>query len=912
MKRATFISVILVYYTLFLSSLSAQQFPNSSFEEWAGGTPAYWEEWGDFEDCVVPTGGYLGFNAARLQEVEHPQGNSYYMGMQLTEPLPPITTEFTWFRFYYKTFQDTGSSVDMDLDFYDQSGNVVAHHDDEFYFAHNTNNWTLVEYDLNFSGTPSTGYLRFDSQAHGYNGWYSHFDIDELMLIDAANITEPQEGDKWIAGETDTIRWYTETTGLDIILQYSTDDGYSWENIVELPVDSGKYGWDIPEDLLSNEAAIRIVHEANNIYKVHDDVDIKIKPYIITKLDGTGHYVAYDINIDRWGFGNTEAEMWPYSYWFYNFNYQGFDPFTNEPYPNSGVFANAFRFEFPDWESWVNTFSIEACYWSTEYGIYSPTAVERWGSKKHVWGGSCYGIAISNALAFEYKANFRNKYPNFPSFVNPIDVVSNDDVRRVISELFTHGYTYSTWIHRKIGFITKTVNETLNDIREMLLEDETRIKTLSFWSNSTGGGHTVVPYNLKQSEFNKNIYYIYVWDNSYPNETTARIWIDTTGNGNNGTWNPVYGNYPGWGGNKWFMLDVLAGQYLEQAVLTKTGEHSSPFLLNDNELEINNTYYADITIVDSLGNITGYIDSLVYDDIPGSAPLIATTGSITPPYGYYLTTDNYSMVMNDFTEDTIDAFFFTGNKTFTYERYAATQTQTDRLFFDGGVSVANSDQETKPIKLLTIVNDTTNAEEKLFVMRSLGLAQNDSVKIEFVDNNNLKLISYGTAKDYEIGLEYASATQMQLFGNNSIQLSANTTHTFVPEWPNIYENQLTILVDVGNNGTIDDTLHIENQITDVEDDHGSMLIPDEYRLEQNYPNPFNNSTVIKYAIPQEGLVTLQIYNAIGEEVATLVNEIKQTGNYTATFDATNLTSGIYLYRLQSGEFIETKKMILLR
>ncbi len=91
-----------------------------------------------------------------------------------------------------------------------------------------------------------------------------------------------------------------------------------------------------------------------------------------------------------------------------------------------------------------------------------------------------------------------------------------------------------------------------------------------------------------------------------------------------------------------------------------------------------------------------------------------------------------------------------------------------------------------------------------------------------------------------------------------------------------------------------------------------MLIPDEYRLEQNYPNPFNNSTVIKYSIPQEGLVTLKIYNAIGEEVATLVNEIKQTGNYASTLDAANLTSGIYFYRIQARDFIETKKMILLK
>ena len=89
-------------------------------------------------------------------------------------------------------------------------------------------------------------------------------------------------------------------------------------------------------------------------------------------------------------------------------------------------------------------------------------------------------------------------------------------------------------------------------------------------------------------------------------------------------------------------------------------------------------------------------------------------------------------------------------------------------------------------------------------------------------------------------------------------------------------------------------------------------IPDVYSLAQNYPNPFNPATTIKYSIPKEGLVTLKVYNVIGEEVATLVNEIKQVGNYNLTFDAENLSSGVYLYRLKAGSFVETKKMILVK
>ena len=89
-------------------------------------------------------------------------------------------------------------------------------------------------------------------------------------------------------------------------------------------------------------------------------------------------------------------------------------------------------------------------------------------------------------------------------------------------------------------------------------------------------------------------------------------------------------------------------------------------------------------------------------------------------------------------------------------------------------------------------------------------------------------------------------------------------------------------------------------------------IPDNYSLSQNYPNPFNISTIIRYSIPEEKLVTIKIYNALGEEVKTLTNKIQQPGRYTINFDATFLSSGLYFYRLVAGDFVETKKMLLLK
>jgi uncharacterized delta-60 repeat protein len=88
--------------------------------------------------------------------------------------------------------------------------------------------------------------------------------------------------------------------------------------------------------------------------------------------------------------------------------------------------------------------------------------------------------------------------------------------------------------------------------------------------------------------------------------------------------------------------------------------------------------------------------------------------------------------------------------------------------------------------------------------------------------------------------------------------------------------------------------------------------PNDFVLFQNYPNPFNPTTKIQYQVSSISQVTLRVYDVLGNEVATLVNEEKERGFYSVSFDATDLASGMYLYRLQAGSFVHTKKMILLR
>ncbi|NNG27115.1 MAG: T9SS type A sorting domain-containing protein, partial [Ignavibacteriaceae bacterium] len=113
-------------------------------------------------------------------------------------------------------------------------------------------------------------------------------------------------------------------------------------------------------------------------------------------------------------------------------------------------------------------------------------------------------------------------------------------------------------------------------------------------------------------------------------------------------------------------------------------------------------------------------------------------------------------------------------------------------------------------------------------------------------------------------------------------------------------------------GTAEDIVTIKYSQTPTSVHESQTNLPDNYFLYQNYPNPFNPSTKIKYQIPELSFITLKVYDVLGNEIVTLTNEEKLAGSYGIEFNAANLPSGIYFYRLQAGSFVGTKKMVLLR
>jgi Secretion system C-terminal sorting domain len=139
-------------------------------------------------------------------------------------------------------------------------------------------------------------------------------------------------------------------------------------------------------------------------------------------------------------------------------------------------------------------------------------------------------------------------------------------------------------------------------------------------------------------------------------------------------------------------------------------------------------------------------------------------------------------------------------------------------------------------------------------------------------------------------------------GNNWTQVNRGLTNTVV----------FALAINSSGNifaGTVGGVFRSINSTTDVKT---QLTIPKEFVLLQNYPNPFNPGTVISYLLPENGFVTLKVYDMIGREVKTLVNDRQTAGTHSVKFNAGNLSSGVYFYRLQAGNYVNTKKLMLIK
>ncbi|RJP58696.1 MAG: T9SS C-terminal target domain-containing protein [Ignavibacteriales bacterium] len=181
-------------------------------------------------------------------------------------------------------------------------------------------------------------------------------------------------------------------------------------------------------------------------------------------------------------------------------------------------------------------------------------------------------------------------------------------------------------------------------------------------------------------------------------------------------------------------------------------------------------------------------------------------------------------------------------------------------------------------------------------------------------NNHPKLTWGHSASPYDFVTGYAIYRGTSSFGPFSKVATISAGATNWIDWEFASGNMLTLYYKmVAVNGVRESQFTQTASIKVVPAKEGNQEKTDyNFTLLQNYPNPFNPTTTISYSIPSDEHVTLKVFNTLGEEVAELVNEIEPAGIYRTNFNAENLPSGIYIYRISAGKYTESRKLILIK
>lgn len=912
---------IILLFIGFLSTVALNaQIQNGSFENWTGGAPDYWKTSNNPENfpgavnITKTTFAYKDSFAVRGEVIPIGQGSlrPYIATGNTNGPLGfpgyPFTDRPYKLRGYF-LFQPIGETTTFSVNVYLTKwiGNETKIVGSGGFTVFNNflldSIYTGFDAQINYTLPDNPDTVAISFSVLGSIG--SVFYLDDISFT-SIDIIKPEENETIIAGEKDTIKWAAAPENINIL--YSLDEGNTFTTIESnYPSDSVKYIWDVPNDLLSAKARIRIVDSQDN--NNYDEKEVKIKPWQLSKVDENGDYITplFQPNQDGWSFDNSGGNVWPQSWWQQFDYFAGVDPNTNQVYPLLLQFRFVNSSDFIDWPLFVEVFGVPQCYFA---GLdYKTRALNYWRAIREDWGGSCYGFAVTSLLAYYNKSGLLNRFPGIGNFENLINAQLNDESRKAINTFFAYQYGDPFLSHVSQRWSSVNARETLAESKVMFERDNGDGRTLFFYSNvpAIPGGHGVTPYKLERIG-DTPVFNLRVYDSNDPGSSNQIIRIDSAAN----TWTDLTGL--GWGtGTTGAFLNLENAVHLTTPTLPKN--NSAATEQNDHPkfpsggLQLFNNSRNGILITNESGESIGFSNSMLIQNITDALPIIPVTGNVHPPIGYRMPPGNYSVELNDLVDSMAYAIFMQDSIIYNYFRSDAVVDQLDQVYFNEGIAFKNSDQVTKNIVLQTVLDDENS--EKVFLIENMNLTHNDSVFVSESDRDKLIIKNYGQNKNYDLYLRSASDTGQSIFIHPAIPQNFNSSHTIVPDWNDLQNQPVKILIDLGNNGTIDDSIFVKNQATNVGDE-GSLLSPDNYNLAQNYPNPFNPVTTIKYSIPETGNVSLKVYDILGNQVASLVNEEKTQGVYSVTFDASNLSSGVYLYKLQAGSYVETKKMLYLK
>ena len=292
--------------------------------------------------------------------------------------------------------------------------------------------------------------------------------------------------------------------------------------------------------------------------------------------------------------------------------------------------------------------------------------------------------------------------------------------------------------------------------------------------------------------------------------------------------------------------------------------------------------------------------------ISGTVTDSATTSPLEAKiYAYQRRLNNHKGSRNFVLTDSLTGTYSLANlEPGTYYLLAAARGYRPSFFKYDGTSTRNwRDADSIIVTESGIVSDVN------FTLRHIDSAGN-AIVYGYIHDGNGNNVEGAVASLLDENGNVVSATISELDGSFVLEGLASGSYQLSSSAVDYNSAQINnVTVETANNYVSVDLVLTEDGLTLLEP---AKNIVSNYSLSQNYPNPFNPSTLISYQLPSSGLVTIKVYNVIGKEIATLVNEFQQSGNYSKEFSANGLTSGVYFYTIKSGNFLATKKMILLK
>jgi uncharacterized delta-60 repeat protein len=625
-------------------------------------------------------------------------------------------------------------------------------------------------------------------------------------------ILKPLRDSLFVAGKKDTIRWSgPKIDTVDILYTpHSDQPAVKYIPIVTAyTTNTSSFVWDpIPSDVISRKC--RIVIRSSKDPDISDTSDnFRIKPYILTRIGSDGNYIVFNPAVDGWGFANSQDNMWPETWWQY-FNYTAEDPNTGMLYPayfyGAPHYANAS--DFPDWPLFVDAFSKTQCFFpnpGTGSFDYNQWAVEKWGSIKGAWGGSCYGLALTCFLNFDGYI----KPPGSPKTLYQLRY-ANNDIREFINKYFLYQYGLIQQFYWDVAF-RKPVTQTLSGLKEMFCTDNRNDQVLSLVFNK--GAHSVNPFRLGEGADYDTIF---VYDNNYPGNTKF-ILVNTWGNhawGYSPDWGVYWSGYQsGYGLSlESPVSDALGYPTLSVPVKAEYAERKRGQVSELSALMVYNSPNASVRIINPAADSMGYDrqSGEWFSSMSSGHPILSESDTAQAPLGYYLPLqtpgETYALTMKGFTDPLVHCAVFTDSTAYSYSRSDGDSTQTDAVSIGNGIHIFNNDQQNKKLFLKAIA--PADGDEHSFRISNYTVSPGDSLHLRVDNRTELLLRNFGSPKMYDMDIIHNTPVGGKTYRHKNIQLDNNTSEKIIPSWNGLDTQQVKILIDHGNKGTYDDSAMI--------------------------------------------------------------------------------------------------------